>query len=143
VSIQHKIIELLSSRDATNAAPSGASVGVEVQGLTIGGNIPDHCSCLVLSSGGSGTMSCSIKLFGYVADSSIADWFPLGVASADSDRGLLNQGNSIGESEANKIRFSEQLNYIGHFDRVYAQVTALGGSSTAISVYLVSEAAID
>jgi hypothetical protein len=144
MSIQHKVLSVLSSRDATSSAPSGASAGVEVQGLAIGnGNIPDHVSCLVLSSAGSGTMSCSVKLFGYVADAAIADWFPLGVGSVDANRGLLNSGDSIGESEADKIRFSEAVNYIGHFDRVYAQVTAIAGSSTAISVFLVSESVTD
>ena len=144
MSIQHKVLTVLSGATSTNSAPSGGSAGVEVQALDIGnGNIPDQVSCIVKSTAGSGTMSCSIKLYGYIADAAIADWFPLGVHQTDSSRGLLNEGNSIGESESNKIRFAEAVSYIGHFDRVYAEVTAIAGTSTAVSVFLVSESVTD
>jgi len=138
-----KIITLLTSATATNSAPSGSSAGVSTNGLKTGGNIPDTCSVFVKSTAGSGTMTVTIKLFGYVLDAPISgSWFVLGTGAV-ATRGILNEGAAIDEVVPNGLRHVEPLSYCGTFDRLYAEITAIGGSATAVSVFVVAEDIID
>ena len=130
---------LLSAATATNSAPSGGAAGVSTNSLAIGGNIADTCTVLVYSSAGSGTMTVTVKMWGYA--NSI--WCPMGSHATDASKGLLNEANAIGETSADTIAHAEPISYIGHFDRVYAELTVIGGSATAINVVIVSEKIID
>ena len=134
-------ITLLTAATATNSAPSGGSAGVETNGLKVGGNVPDTCTVLVYSSAGSGTMTATIRMWGY----SNSIWLPLGTgASGAADtKGVLNENVAIAETSADFIAHAEPLSYCGHFDRLYAEVTAIGGTSTAINVVVVCEQILD
>jgi len=139
-----KIITLLSARTSPNSPPAIATAGESTNGLKVGGNVPDTCSVFVKSTAGSGEMTVTIKLYGYVLDSPISgSWFPLGTHETAATRGILNEGFAIDEVVPNGLRHVEPLSYCGHFDRLYAEVTAIGGDGTAVSVYVVCENIID
>lgn len=123
---------LLESRTTTNGVPSSASDGVEiatiVQGLI---PAPRYCDVLVYSTAGSGTMTATIKLWGYSV--SRAAWFVLGVGTS----GVLNAGAAIAETSSDSISYTEEIaGVLRGYSRLYAEVTAIGGTSTAISVDL-------
>ena len=134
---QHKVT-VLSAITSTNSAPSG-SAGVETNELVVGSNVPDTCSLLVYSTAGSGTMTVTIKMWGQC--NSI--WFPLGTHETAATKGIINEGNALAETSANAIAHAEPISYLGTFDRVYAEVTAIGGTSTAINVVIACEQVID
>lgn len=64
-------------------------------------------------------------------------WFPLGTNSTAASKGLLNEGNAIGETSADAIVHAEIINNLHHFDRVYLEVTAIGGTATAFDAWLI------
>ncbi len=126
-------IQLLNAATATTAAPSAASDGVSTAALyPFGGS-----ALLVLkSTAGSDTMTITTRLWGY--SSVAAAWFPLGVG-ADGTKGTLNAGSATGETGANEIRHSERVVGIAGFERLALQVTAIGGTNTAVSAWAVRE----
>lgn len=121
---------ILDARATTNSAPSGSSAGLAIPSADIW-PLPDDVVVLVYSTAGSGTMTATIKLWGYVT--AAAMWVPLGVG-ADTTKGTLNAGAAIGETSADVLRHSEIVSGLFGFDRVYAEVVAIGGTSTAVTV---------
>lgn len=123
---------LLESRTTTNGAPSGASDGVEI--ATVTGALvpaPRYCDVTVYSTAGSGTMTATIKLWGYSVARSA--WVVLGVGTS----GVLNAGAAIAETSSDSISYTEEVaGVLRGYSRLYAEVTAIGGTSTAISVDL-------
>lgn len=136
---------VLSGATAANGQPSGASAGVpcydtNVYSETSVGacyqSLPSRESTvLVASTAGSGTMTVTIRLWGY--NSATGEWFPLGTG-ADASKGVINAGAAIGEVKTDKILHAEPLLMAGHFDRLYAEITAIGGTATAVDVWLIS-----
>lgn len=120
---------ILEGATATNAAPSGSSAGVAIP--TALAPLPSSTIVLVRSTAGSATMTTTIKLWGYA--SAASQWFPLGTG-ADALKGVLNGGAAIGETGANVIQHAEIVAGLFAFDRVYAEVVAIGGTSTAVNV---------
>jgi hypothetical protein len=92
-------------------------------------------SLLVWSTAGSGTMTVTLRLWGYSSVS--GTWHPLGVG-ADSTKGIINAGSALGETGTNTIAHSEVVYGLKAFERVVCQVTAIGGTVTAISAALVA-----
>ena len=136
-----KMITLLTAQNGTNSAPSVDTDGVSTNGLRVGGNIPDTCTVMVKSTAGSGDMSVTLKLWAYSGDTGI--WAPLGTHATAASKGILNEGNAIGETNTDYIAHAEPVSYLGHFDRVYCEVTARGGSGVVVSVYVLGETIID
>ena len=140
-------LTLLSAATA-QAAPSVATDGKPLfRGAT--GQVPgegfDSCNLfdavvLLHSTAGSGVMTASVRLWGYYEPAN--KWYPLGPVQAggtDTNRGLLNNGVTIGEfaSPADQLLFSQPIGYLANFSRVAAEIVgALGGTSTAITVVL-------
>jgi hypothetical protein len=121
---------ILEARTSNNSAPSGASAGEAVATLvTALGPLPDEVEVIVRSTAGSATMTCTVRLWGYVAST----WVPLG-PGADATKGYLNNGAAIGETAADTIVHAERVRGLFSFDRVYAEILAIGGTSTAINV---------
>ncbi len=120
---------ILEGATATNAAPSGSSAGVAIP--TALGPLPSSTIVLVRSTAGSATMTVTIKLWGY--SSAASQWFPLGIG-ADALKGVLNGGAAIGETGTDVIQHTEIVAGLFSFDRIYAEVVAIGGTSTAINV---------
>lgn len=119
---------ILEAATATNSPPSGSSAGVALSGSDwteyFGAKYEAPSVTMeVYSSAGSATMSCTIRIWGY--DSVSAQWYPLG---------YLNSGNSIAELSSDSIRHAEKFDDLFDWDRVYAEVTAIGGTATAINV---------
>lgn len=121
---------ILDAATATNSPPSGGSAGLAIPSANIW-PLPDAVVVLVYSTAGSATMTATIKLWGYVT--AAAMWVPLGVG-ADTTKGTLNAGAAIGETSADVLRHSEIVSGMFNFDRVYAEVVAIGGTSTAVTV---------
>lgn len=126
-------VEALASETATNSAPSGASAGLETNALGVFGKIPTTCIAEVVSTAGSATMTVTIRVWGYDG----ANWTPLGNSATGTSQGILNDGNAITESSADKIAFSQPISYLGAYSRVYFEITAIGGTSTAVTVFLI------
>jgi hypothetical protein len=130
-------LSLLVAATATNSPPSGSSAGVALSNLDqhIGKGRPiSAASIRIWSSAGSGTMTVTCKLWGY--DSIASKWFPCGVGGATT-KGTLNEGNAIDETTADAIFHSEPVYQVSDFERLYVEITAIGGSSTAINAALI------
>jgi hypothetical protein len=81
-------------------------------------------------------MTVTCKLWVYT--SAIDDWMPAGTHATASSKGVINDGNAIGETQANRLQHCEILSNLRHFERAYLEVTAIGGTSTAVTAYLVN-----
>ena len=129
------IWRILEGATATNSPPSGSSAGLASPAASNPPTIfplPSSAVVLVYSTAGSVTMTTTVRLWGYVA----SVWVPLGTG-ADATKGTMNAGAAIGETGANEIRHSEIITGLFAFDRIYAEITAIGGTSTAINVDIV------
>jgi hypothetical protein len=120
---------LLDAAIATNSPPSGASAGRALSDLPVAdfGTYYESKSVgvLVYSTAGSATMTVTIDIWGY--DSIAGAWFNLG---------RLNAGSAIAETGTDVIRYAEVMDDLFDWDRLYAEVVAIGGTSTAITVDL-------
>lgn len=87
---------------------------------------PLKSTLCIRSSAGSGTMTGTFTLWGYLT--AAAAWFPIKV----------NGGNAIAETGTDVIGYTEAFENIGHFDRVYCELSAVGGTSTAFEAWLVT-----
>lgn len=118
-------ITLLSAATATNSAPSAATDGAAIPHLC------DYATILLKSTAGSGTMTVTCKLWGY--NTQQAAWYPLGTHATAASKGLLNEANAIAETSADGIKHAEQVQGLRSFQRLYLEITAIGGTSTAIT----------
>ena len=131
-----KAIELLASATATNSPPSGASAGLATKALLrLFGGMPSVCTLLLYSTAGSGTMTVTCRLWGYSEAGTV--WTPMGFG-ADSTKGVINAVSAIGETVTDGIRHSETVSLPGHFSRLYLEITAIGGTATAVTAQLVA-----
>lgn len=121
---------ILDARTSTNSAPSGSSAGLANPKDNIW-PLPQKAVVAVYSTAGSATMTATIKLWGYLTDA--AQWFPLGIG-ADALKGVMNGGAAIGETGTDVLRHAEIVEGLFSFDRIYAEVVAIGGTSTAVTV---------
>jgi hypothetical protein len=121
---------VLSAVTATNSAPSGATAGVSLQHM----RYPNEVVCLVDSSAGSGTMTVTLKAWAY--HPSTSKWYMLGTDATPANKGLLNEGSAIGETAANTIAHAEIITGLRGFSRFYLEITAIGGTSTAIGAVI-------
>ncbi len=130
-----KAVELLASATATNSPPSGASAGLPVNTLAQFGAAPDRAALVIASTAGSGTMTATFRLWGRLPIGG-GLWFPLGPGT-DALKGTLNLETAIGETGADTLRHSEVIENLGLFDRLYLEITAIGGTSTAVTAWVV------
>lgn len=130
-----KAVELLASATATNSPPSGASAGLALGSLTQYGVAPESAVLAIASTAGSGTMTATFRVWGYLPVGG-GIWVPLG-PGADSTKGVVNLETAIGETGADTIRHSEVIENLGMFSRLYLEITAIGGTSTAVTAWLV------
>lgn len=131
------IWRILEGATATNSPPSGSSAGHASPAASNPPTIlplPSSVVALVYSTAGSATMTVTVKLWGYLSVPAV--WVPLGTG-ADLTKGTLNAGAAIGETSTDVLRHSEVIANLFAFDRIYAEITAIGGTSTAINVDIV------
>lgn len=122
--------QLLTAATATNSAPSGINAG----------SVPlpsgyDEAIIVVTSTAGSDTMTVTLKLWGYFDVS--GTWAPLGKNSTAASKGLLNDGDAIGETGTDQIDHAELVQGLDGVSRLYLEITAIGGTATAISAYAI------
>lgn len=125
-------VELLASVVAANGAPSGGSAGLEINALNLFGRIPQQVAVKLKSTAGSGTMTVTGRLWGYDG----LDWNPLGNGSDGTTKGVINSGNAITEVSADKLAHLEPVSLPAFVTRLYFEVTAIGGTSTAVTAYV-------
>jgi hypothetical protein len=125
-------LQLLDAVDAANDPPASASAGVEIPA-----GFPTEALVVAKSTAGEDTMTTTLKLWGYVGGD-VDAWAPLGTGSTAADRGKLNGGAAIGEVGSDLIRHAERIVGLRNFDRVYLEVTDIGGTDTEISAWLVT-----
>lgn len=134
------MLELLTAATATNSPPSGATAGVALRGQQPGRSRKHRwyhqpSGVLVLkSTAGSGVMTVTIKMWGYSPHT--AAWHPLGSSATEADRGKLNDKNAIDEDGADVLTHAEPITGLGAFTRLYAEITAISGTSTAVTLQL-------
>lgn len=133
-------LRLLNAATATNSPPSGATAGVSLrqrQPGVDGGNWrgKNDGVILVKSTAGSGTMTVTLRVWGY--SNLTSAWHPLGSdATTVANRGVLNEEGAIAEDGADNLVHAEPISGLGAFTRIYLEITAIGGTSTAVTSYL-------
>lgn len=122
-----KSIVLLAPATATNGAPSADDDGLATtELLNAFGEWPQTVGLQVYSTAGSGTMTASCRLWGYVPNATGTPiWIPIGDAF------------SLAEVSADALVYVKPLDMPGHFQRLYCEVTAIDGTSTSITAELV------
>lgn len=134
-------IELLASITAANGAPSTEAHGLSTDQIksAFGGIIPTDLSLLIMSTAGSGVMTCTASL--WAGSSTIggvtSGWGKPGIGATSSVKGLINAGQTIDEVSADKIWHVEPVGYIAHFARVFLEITAIAGTATAVTGFLI------
>lgn len=117
-------IELLASATATNGAPTG-SAGLSANALAqVFGTIPRKLRVAVVSTAGSGTMTCTLTL-----------WMRLGSLGWVQAQ-KLNAGSAIAETGTDTIGYSETVDTLECADRFYLEIAAIAGTNTAVTGYL-------
>lgn len=124
------LIQVLTAATATNNPPSGAGAGFAIPRNW------DEVRFSLRSTAGSATMSVTIKAWGYDAGATDA-WFPIGThATDDTLKGVLNRGSAIDENRSDKLEHTELIGGIRGFSRLYFEITAITGTSTAVSAWV-------
>lgn len=116
-------LNLLTGATALNGAPS------PITSATAGVARPfamDQGVVLVHSTAGSGTLTAQVRIWGY--QTNLGRWY---------DLGIINDGADVVEVGADTLSHAEGIAGLRAFDRFYAEVVAIGGTSTAINVNLV------
>jgi hypothetical protein len=138
---------LLTGVTATNGQPSAAADGVPVYlpvaqgGADQGSSFPARAaleSTIFLKGVGTGgTCTVTARLWGYLA--ALAVWVPVGATPAgDTLKGTLNAGVAMGETKSDTVLHCEPFLLAGHFDRLYLEVSAIGGTGTTVEAWLVT-----
>lgn len=125
-------LKILTAATATNSAPTLATDGFDLR--TFAPAAGDDFVLALKSTAGSGTMTVTIKIWLYNAVA--ARWMPAGTDATDADRGKMNEGNAIGEVTTDLLQHTERIEGLRHFDRIYAEITAIGGTATAVDLWL-------
>lgn len=128
-------IEVLASRTSTNGTPiASASAGISFATFATAFDVetrgmPSDLSLICVSTAGSDTMTVTL-----------AHWMRAGTLASLTNgcwvKTLVNGGAAITEATTDRICFAEPVSLLGHFDRYYVEVTAIGGTATAVTCFL-------
>lgn len=124
------VVTLQTAATATTTAPTTVAHGVDIIDIaaTNVGSLQVH------STAGSDTMTCTLRMWGWSPEH--LKWLPLG-PGVDADKGKINLVSALGETGTDLIAHEETFQHFRMFTRLEAQVTAIGGTATAITVKLV------
>lgn len=114
----------LSGGGATSsAAPTltDGTLGVAINGL----GPCDQALVLLRSVAGSGTMTASLKLWGWHEE--LDQWYMIG---------SLNGGSAVAETGTDSIQYAELVIGLRRFSRLYPQIVTLGGTGTEVELYV-------
>lgn len=128
-------VEILASAIAANGAPSGASAGVSTEKLSgiapDRGQIPDDIRVAVKSTAGSGTMTVTLRVWFYSA----GFWHAGKALNASS--AAPHTAVAIPETGTDTIGYSEPVSVVGGAERIYLEIVAIAGTSTAVTGYAI------
>lgn len=140
-----RAIKLIENVIATSAAPSAATDGVPVhqtklyetadKALSYSQHPAAEATLVIDVVGSAGTVTGMFRLWGY--QECTGKWYPMGTG-ADADKGKVNEGTELGEVASNVVLHAEPVLYVGHFDRIYLQCTAIGGTDATANAWLVT-----
>lgn len=85
---------------------------------------PDQAVLTIRSTAGSGTMVGTFTIWGYLVAS--GRWYPVKV----------NGGSALAEYSADLIAYTETFTQLGAFDRLYLELSSVGGTATAFEAFL-------
>lgn len=132
-----KSVVLLAPATATNSPPANPTDGLAMtEVFNLFTCWPSTVTLHLYSTAGSGTMTASGRLWGRIPNATgTPHWHPLGTGN-DSTKGMINEGNVLGETSADKLRHCEPVELLPEFDRLYFEVVSIGGTSTSVTVEL-------
>lgn len=118
---------------------SGALPGVDIKPLRFDRptSLPSDKMVVILrSTAGSGTMTVTARLWGFRAD--VGTWVPIGSSATADNRGVINLASAIAETTApaDQLRYADVVDAMWAFERAYLEITAIGGTATAVSAWL-------
>ncbi len=123
-------IELLASATATNGVPSGTA-GIETNLLRVAGVLPDSIRIALKSTAGSGTMTVAATLWAYCG----GIWHVAQPLAANPSSPYT--AGTIPENSADGISYSEWVFGLSGAARLYLEIVAIAGSSTAVTGYAI------
>jgi hypothetical protein len=123
-------VELLASAVATNGIPTAAA-GISTNDLKILNQVPNKIRVGVRTTAGSGTMTVTLRVWLRAA----GFWFRAHDFAASS--AAPQTAIAIAETSADAIQYSEEVSGIAGADRIYLEIVAIAGSSTAVTGYAI------
>ena len=136
-----KDIEILSAAVANNSPPASATAGVAMYetdrfGQTNaqfenGANFPHqpaskHQLCIKGTVTAAQILVGTFTLWGYLASANA--WFKINV----------NGGSALAETSTDAIGYTETFSNLSAFDRVYLELSSIGGTGATFSAWLVA-----
>ena len=122
-------VRLLNAVIATTTAPSVVGDGTSIADI----NYVNAGLIVAKSTAGSGVMTITVRLWGW--SPAAAAWLPLGTGAAGT-KGQINAVSTLDETGADSIAHAEVISNYSTFSHLNAQVTAIGGTATAVSLWI-------
>lgn len=140
------VIRILDAATATTAVPVYATDGVDV-GAILDDRYgkaawPTMCGVAVRTTAGSATMTATIKLWAGYRYSVSAGQYLAASPGSSTTAGLLNGGAALDEHATDDIGRMDIISYPRLARKWAAQVTAIGGTATAVTVDLIFPAVV-
>lgn len=133
VSGESFVVEILASATAANGIPSGATAGIATNDLKLdsGAKVPAAIRAGVKSTAGSGTMTVTLRLWGYAGGA----WYRLHDFAASS--AAPQTAVAIAETSADAIQYTEYVPGISGCARIYLEIVAIAGTATAVTGFAI------
>lgn len=131
-------VELLASAIAANGAPAAAA-GIDIQQLGSSGRIPRQIRVGIKSTAGSGVMTVTLRVwlrFGAAIGWMVAK----ALAAADS---APQTAVAIAETGNDTIGYAEPVDLVDGADRIYLEIVAIAGTSTAVTGFALVDVNLD
>jgi hypothetical protein len=97
------------------------------------GKYPTISTLAIRSTAGSGTMVGTFTLWGYLTASD--SWYEIPV-----NGGTAVTPVALAETESDRITFVETFDSLGSFDRLYLELSSVGGTGTTFEAFLITPA---
>lgn len=131
-----------SIANSTSLAITGMTGGITV-GSPLNGSVPgtpyrwhlhDAGVLQLTQTAGTGTMTVTIRLWVY--SELTHTWMPLGINATITLRGVLDDGTAITEDGSDVLTHTEPVQFLSGFEYIYPEIVAIGGTGTAVDLYL-------
>jgi hypothetical protein len=123
------VIELLASATAVNGIPT-STAGIDLNAVKRSlGKIPNSVRVAVRTTAGSDTMTVTLRVWGRAG----ALWFRL--KDLNTSSAAPHTAVAIPENSTDSIKYSEVVEGVSVCDRLYLEIVAIAGTSTAVTGY--------